>query len=177
MLIATEIIAKLKLQPLPEEGGYYLETYRSAELIPRAALPARYAADKSFCTAIYYLLTPETFSGMHRIPTDEIFHFLLGDPVTMLQLYPNGTGKTLTLGSGIDKGQAPHVVVEKGVWQGSALQPGGAFALFSVTVAPGFDFSDYENGDRKNLVVAYPEFRELIEKLTRSYEPHLNTRI
>lgn len=167
MLTADALIKKLGLVPLPHEGGFYAETYRSPELIPRAALPRRYAGDKSFCTAIYYLLTPETFSGMHRLPTDEIFHFLLGDPVTMLQLHPDGTGKTLVLGTKIGEGETPQAVVARGVWQGSFLQPGGAFALFSVTVAPGFDFSDYEDGDRAFLTAAYPDFRELIKRLTR----------
>ena len=87
-----DIIETLGLEPLPEEGGFYKETYRSGETIPKEALPCRYKKEKNFATTIYYLLTKETFSAIHRLPTDEVFHFYLGDPVTMLLLHPDGRG-------------------------------------------------------------------------------------
>ncbi len=99
MLTAEQIITLLKLKPHPKEGGYFIETYRSSEAIPEKTLPNRYRGMRPFGTAIYYLLTPETFSAMHRLNSDEIFHFYLGDPVEMLQLLPDGTGRTLILGS------------------------------------------------------------------------------
>jgi predicted cupin superfamily sugar epimerase len=164
-LTAAQVIAALDLKPLPREGGLFRETYRSAELLPAAALP-RYGRAKSAGTAIYYLLTPDTFSALHRLPTDEIFHFYLGDPVQMLQLPPGGPGRVLTLGGDLLAGQQPQVVVPRGVWQGSCLAPGGAFALLGTTMAPGFDFADYEAGDREALAAQYPEFAELIRRLT-----------
>jgi hypothetical protein len=165
MLTAADVIKLLQLKPLPHEGGYYRETYRSADVLPAGVL-SRFGREKSLGTAIYYLLTPDTFSAMHRLPTDEVFHFYLGDPVTMLQLGPDG-GQVLTLGMDLRAGQVPQVVVPQGVWQGSFVQPGAAFALLGTTMAPGFDFTDYEGGDRNQLCAAYPAFAELIRRLTR----------
>lgn len=143
-----------------------METYRSDERIAPAALPARYAGPRSFGTAIYYLLTAETFSAMHRLASDEIFHFYLGDPVEMLQLFPDGSGRIVTLGQDLQEGMRPQVVVRKGVWQGSRLVSGGRFALLGTTVAPGFDFADYEHGRRADLLRSHPAFRDLILSLT-----------
>ena len=165
-LSADEIIRLLKLRPHPAEGGYFAETYRSAESIVAGALPARYGQNRRHGTAIYYLLKPGTFSALHRLKSDEIFHFYLGDPVQMLQLHPDGTGTTLTLGSAIETGERPQVLVPRGIWQGSHLLPGGELALLGCTVAPGFDYADYEHGDRATLISGYPAYRELIEQLT-----------
>ena len=163
---AKQLIAKLKLKPLEIEGGYYVETFRSGEYITKDCLPDRYARDRCFSTAIYYLLTPETKSRMHRIFSDEIFHFYLGDPVQMLQLRPNGNSNIFYLGSDILGGQRPQVVVPAGVWQGSQLVEGGELALMGTTVAPGFEFEEYENGNREELVGLFPHYKGLIEDLT-----------
>jgi predicted cupin superfamily sugar epimerase len=165
-MTAEEIIALLKLQPHPKEGGFYSETYRSEESIPQGVLPQRYRGPHAFGTSIYYLLTPGTFSAMHRLQSDEIFHFYLGDPVEMLQLSPDGTGQTIVLGSNLLAGMRPQVVVARGVWQGSRLVAGGKFALLGCTVAPGFDFADYEHGRRDDLVGSHPRFRGEIVALT-----------
>ncbi|MBN1956016.1 MAG: cupin domain-containing protein [Anaerolineae bacterium] len=165
IITAEQIISLLNLQPHPE-GGYFRESYRSDEQIPPAGLPDRYPGARSFGTAIYYLLTPGTFSRMHRLATDEVFHFYLGDPVEMLQLWPDGTGGSITIGPDIARGMQPQVVVPRGVWQGSRLAAGGRFALLGTTVAPGFEFADYEVGQRGKLAAAYPHFRDLIAALT-----------
>jgi predicted cupin superfamily sugar epimerase len=165
MPTAQELIAFFGLQPLPLEGGFFRETYRSSESLSAASLPSRYGRDKSLGTAIYYFLTPDTFSALHRLPTDEIFHFYLGSPVEMLQLYEDGRGRVMTLGSDVLAGQSPQLVVPAGVWQGSCLAPGGTFALLGTTMAPGFDFADYEPGDGACLSAQYPEFEELIRRL------------
>ena len=167
MMTADELIAALDLRPLPLEGGYYRETYRSADLLPAGALP-RYPTPKAAATAIYYLLTPDTFSALHRLPTDEVFHFSLGGPVQMLQLLPDGGGQVLTLGPAVWAGERLQVVVPRGVWQGSALLPGSPFALLGTTMAPGFDFADYEAGDRDALTRQYPAFADHIRRLTRA---------
>jgi uncharacterized protein len=129
--------ALLGLVPHPIEGGFFTETYRSADLLPGDTLPARYRGPRAAATAIYYLLTPETFSAMHRLGSDEIFHFYLGDPVEMLQLAPDGSHRVVVIGPDLEAGQRPQVVVPRGVWQGARLRPGGRLALLGTTVAPG----------------------------------------
>jgi uncharacterized protein len=166
MLSAQEIIKKLDLMPHPAEGGYFRETYRSTETIPRGTLPARYPADRSFSTSIYYLLIPGTCSRLHCLFSDEVFHFYLGDPVTMLLLHPDGSSEEIALGPDIENGQRPQVVVLQGTWQGSFLQSGGRFALLGNTVAPGFDYADYEAGYRDRLIGLFPGRKELIICLT-----------
>ncbi len=165
-MTAEELIEQLALEPLPGEGGYYRETYRSGINISCSDLPEIHQTNKQISTAIYYLLTPESCSVLHRLPADEVYHFYLGDPVTMLNLHPDGEAARLTLGNDLAAGQLLQVIVPAETWQGSMLQPGGSFALMGTTMAPGFDFDDFEAGDRKSLIRAYPDLRELIEELT-----------
>jgi len=165
-MMGKDIIEILGLQPNSKEGGYFKETYRSREKIPPGVLPDRYVDAKSFGTAIYYFLIPDTHSALHRLPADEIYHFYLGDPVIMLQLRPDLTSEVITLGTEIDKGQHVQVIVPKDTWQGSFLKDGGRYALLGTTMTPGFDFSEYKEGVRDSLVCQYPDQRELIERLT-----------
>jgi predicted cupin superfamily sugar epimerase len=169
MANAQGIIDALKLQPHPIEGGFFRETYRSAGMIPVESLPPAYSSQsgRSFGTSIYYLLTADTFSEMHRLPTEEVFHLYLGGPVRMLQLFAGGATREVIIGSDILGGQQPQVVVPAGVWQGSRLEPGVEFALLGATVAPGFEFADYEHGRRSMLAGLYPGQAELIQQLTR----------
>jgi uncharacterized protein len=164
---ADTIIRHFGLQPHPGEGGFFRETYRSREGVAAASLPVRYGKDRSFSTAILYLLTPDHCSTLHRLQSDEVFHFYAGDSATMLQLHGDGHGETIVLGQDILAGQQVQVVAPRGVWQGMLLNPGGAFALLGTTVSPGFDFDDFELGDRKTLREQYPSHAELIERLTR----------
>lgn len=166
-MTADEIIQLLGLEPHPEEGGYFRETYRSQQNFANF-LPGK---DKSLGTAIYYLLTETTFSCLHKLCTDEIYHFYLGDPVEMLWLLPDGTGQTQVLGPDLQAGEKVQLVVPKGVWQGSHLKPGlgrHGFALLGCTMAPGFDYSDYEEGKRADLAQKYAQFTGLIAQLTRN---------
>jgi predicted cupin superfamily sugar epimerase len=166
---ARQIIDALALQPHPIEGGYFRETYRSGGSIPAASLPAGYRTEsgRSFGTAIYYLLTADTFSEMHRLPTEEVFHLYLGGPVRMIQLDPDGGGHEIVIGADVLAGQRPQVIVPPGVWQGSRLEPGVEFALLGATMAPGFDYADYEQGRSGALIDRYPEHAEIIRALTR----------
>lgn len=166
--LVSELIARLGLTPHPREGGWFVETYRSGERIPGDALSGRYGAERALGTAIYYLLTATTFSEMHRLASDEIFHFYLGDPVEMLLLAPDGTGATVCLGIDLAAGMRPQLVVPRGVWQGARLREGGRFALLGTTVAPGFDYGDYESGARADLLAAYPAHAPRIVALTRA---------
>ncbi len=164
---ADDVIRMLDLAPLPGEGGFFRETYRSRLRLPAPALPGEYGGDRAAGTAIYYLLTPDSFSAMHRLRGDEVYHFYLGDPVEMLQLREDGTGEAVIIGRDIANGMAPQVVVPAGVWQGSRLLEGGAFALLGTTMAPGFDPRDFELGDRAALVRAFPGLAAMIAALTR----------
>lgn len=164
---AQAIVAALDLKPLALEGGFFRETYRSGDIAED--LPGRYAGGRrSFSTAIYYLLTPDTFSAMHRLPTDEVYHFYLGDPVEMLQLFEDGTGAVIRIGIDLQEGLRPQVVVPKGTWQGSRLVDGGSVALLGTTMAPGFEFTDFEAGHYADLSVRHPAHERLIAKLTRT---------
>jgi predicted cupin superfamily sugar epimerase len=164
MPTADEMIELLELRPLPHEGGYYAETYRAPEKLKH--LPERYGSERAFSTAIYYLLTERCRSVMHRLESDEIFHFYAGDQVQMLQLHPDGTGRVVLLGQNFTAGEQWQVVVPQGTWQGARLAAGGRWALMGCTVAPGFEFADFELGRRDELVRMYPEFADTIRLLT-----------
>jgi predicted cupin superfamily sugar epimerase len=151
---ADEIKTLLQLAPHPIEGGYF-----RIELA-RGNRPAG--------TAIYYLLEPGTFSEMHVLSSDEMFHFYLGDPVEMLQLYPDGRSAVFTLGQDLASGQHVQLVVAAGVWQGTRLVGRGKVALLGCTVTPGFDFADYRNGSYSELASRWPAEAERIKALTRT---------
>ena len=167
MLTPEQIRDLLKMKPLPVEGGYFSETYRSKDALPASALPGSYPGERAISAAIYYMLTPDTFSALHRLRGDEIYHFYLGDPVEMLQLKPGGTGEAVLLGQDVAAGMRLQHVVPAGTWQGARLAPGGKFALLGTTMAPGFEFADFELGDRAMLSERFPQFREMIRQLTQ----------
>ncbi len=167
MLTAQEIIHRLQLLPLTIEGGYFRETYRSPLRHGPHALPPEYGGERNASTAIYYLLTPDTFSAIHRVKSDEVFHFYAGDPVEMLQLWPDGEASVVTIGNDLAAGQLPQLVVPGGVWQGCRLKSGGRWALMGCTVAPGFDYADFEDGRRDVLLRDCPAQADLVTALTR----------
>jgi uncharacterized protein len=168
-MTAEDVKKLLGLVPHPREGGWYVRTYEATERVDAGAFAdARYAGARLTGTAIYYLLEPGTFSEMHRLKSDEVFHFYAGDAVEMLQLHEGGAGGMVVIGNDLLGGQRPQVVVERGVWQGSRLVGGGAWALLGCTVSPGFEFEDYEAGGREELCVGWPEFVEEITALTRA---------
>jgi predicted cupin superfamily sugar epimerase len=160
-MTADEIKEWLKLAPHPIEGGCFRRTYTSALEVtaPQGPRPAG--------SAIFYLLEAGTFSEMHVLRSDEMFHFYLGDPVEMLQLLPDGGTAALTLGTDLAAGQQVQVAVPAGVWQGMRLIGDGKVALLGCTVTPGFNYSDYRNGSCEELSVLWPEVRERIRGLTR----------
>lgn len=166
-ITAEEIKKLLRLDPLPNEGGFYAETYRSTLQLPKDSLPGGYSGDRSLATAIYFLLTPNNFSAMHRLRGDETYHFYLGDPVEMLQLNPSGTGEPILIGPRIESGMRLQHTVPAGCWQGSRIAPGGNFALLGTTMAPGFDPADFELGSREQLSKLYPPYAALIALLCR----------
>jgi predicted cupin superfamily sugar epimerase len=164
-MTADDVIHLLDLQPHPVEGGFFRETYRSVATLPASALP-QHAGPRSVSTAIYYLLKPGHVSELHVLPGDEVFHFYLGSPVRMLQLWPDGTGREVVIGPHLAAGHLPQVVVPGGVWQGTHLLGDSGFALLGCTVAPGFDYADYRSASRAELTARWPAFAEQIERLT-----------
>ncbi|MBB5055626.1 hypothetical protein HDF16_000295 [Granulicella aggregans] len=167
-MTAVEVKDLLGLKPHPQEGGWYVRTYESAETVPATNfVDGRYDGPRRMSTAIYYLLEPETFSEMHLLQSDEIFHFYAGDALEMLQLFADGTGKRVVIGNDFVAGERPQVLVERGVWQGSRLVPGGRWALLGCTVSPGFEFVDYTEGKQAELTERWPEWAELISGLTK----------
>ena len=159
---ASEIKALLNLQLHPVEGGSFRRTYTSAGTVtlPRGV--------RHQGTAIYYLLEEGTFSEMHVLSSDEVFHFYLGDPVEMLQLHPDGSSAVITLGPDLAAGQHVQLVVPAGVWQGTRLVGSGKVALLGCTVTPGFDFTDYRSASYAELVEKWPQQADRIKALTRS---------
>jgi predicted cupin superfamily sugar epimerase len=159
-MTADDVIRLLKLQPHPVEGGFFRETYRADTTI------SAHGGSRNISTAIYYLLKPGHVSELHVLPGDEVFHFYLGAPVRMLQLWPDGTGREVVLGTEVSAGQVPQLVVPAGVWQGTRLVGDSGFALLGCTVAPGFDYADYRSAGRAELTARWPAFAEEIKRLT-----------
>lgn len=160
------LIKHFQLEPLTIEGGMFHLHYRNQEQIAAGALAPRYAHAKAAGNGIVYLHQPHTCSVMHRLKTDEMYHFYGGDAVTMVLLYPNGHVETRTLGQQYDLGHEPFFVVPRDVWQGSFLNTGGKWALLGCTLAPAYDDDDFELGVRELLCAQYPGAAELIRRLT-----------
>lgn len=168
MIEADEVIRLLGLKPHPIEGGWFDETWRAGDILNPAMLPGRYVGPRTTGTAIYYLLTEGAVSALHRLQSDEIFHFYLGDAVEMLKLLQDGSSEIAALGSDLAAGQRPQIRVPAGAWQGARLLPGGRFALMGCTVAPGFDYADYEHAtDMQALLSGWPDQQKRIEALLR----------
>lgn len=167
-MTAEEVIQKLDLKPLPEEGGYFRETYRSniASLSPQL-FGINSVNPRTISTAIYYLVVPDSFSALHKVKSDEIFHFYGGDPVEMVQIDDQGNLQRFTIGNDIVNGEQPQVVVPRGVWQALRLKSGGKWSLMGTTVAPGFEFEDFELGDRETMIREFPQHREDITNFSR----------
>ena len=158
-MTADEVIALLGLAPLPGEGGHYRETYRSALRVATAD-PAGRAAG----AAIYYFLTPATYSALHRLAIDEVYHFHLGDPVELTRFDEASAPTSITLGPDLKAGQVCQLVVPTGVWQGSRLKSGGAWALLGTTTTPGFEFADCRLAD-PDWLAGFPQWADQLRSL------------
>ena len=149
------------------EGGSFREVYRSELTIPRSSLPLFFQGDRSACTSIYFLLARGQFSAFHRIAADELWHFYYGDPLVVHEISHSGRLITHRLGGNLAAGESFQTVVKAGSWFASEPAPGSEYGLVGCTVAPGFDFADFELAERGALVEQYPEHGELIRRLTR----------
>lgn len=158
-------IERLQLCAHPE-GGWFAPAYRSGELLRKECLPGRFPGDRTVVSSIYYLLTHDDFSALHRIRSVEIWNFFAGSPLTLYVLGPDGGLSKAGLGADPDEGECFQTAVEPGCWFGAVVKK-GEYCLVGCTVAPGFDYADFELGRREELIARYPEHRELIERLTR----------
>jgi uncharacterized protein len=160
---AARWIRELGLQAHPE-GGWYRETYRARDGFPGPA-HGGFPAGRSLSTAIYFLLEQGLYSAFHRIRSDELWHHYDGDGTDIHIIEPNGALRVLRLGRGA--GRQPQAVVPAGCWFASEVAGGGEFALLGCTVAPGFDFADFELADGIELAAACAQHAPLIRRLTR----------
>ena len=167
-MTANEVKKLLGLKKHPREGGWYVRTWESEQFVAATCFDeGRYDGDRRISTAIYYLLEPETFSEMHVLESDEIFHHYLGGAVEMLQLFEDGRSERVVIGKDLAAGERPQHVVRRGVWQGSRLLEREGWALLGCTVSPGFEFVDYAAMGRAELVERWPGEAERIGALTR----------
>jgi predicted cupin superfamily sugar epimerase len=153
------------MKPHPE-GGFYRETFRSSGIIAKSGLPQNFNGDRSFFTAIYFLLSEGKNSKLHRLKSDEAWHFYLGGPLTLIQISPEGHLQTIVLGNDLAAGHQLQHVVPAGYWFGAYPNVGSEFSLVGCTVAPGFDFSDFEMADRKTLLQTFPHLSTIVQQLT-----------
>lgn len=149
------------------EGGWYSEVYRSALSFSQSQLPALFGGDRSACTHIYFLLEKHQFSAFHRIRSDELWHFYSGDPLIVYEIDEYGAMEKHLLGNNPQAGQSPFCVIQAGRWFASKVVAGGEYSLVGCTVAPGFDFADFEMGKKEELVAAFPQHAAIIDALSR----------
>ena len=166
-MTADEVKKILGLVKHPREGGWYVRTWESEELVAASCFEdGRYDGARRTSTAIYYLLEPGTFSEMHVLKSDEIFHHYMGGAVEMLQLFADGSSDRVVIGKDLEAGERPQHVVRTGVWQGSRLLVAEGWALLGCTVSPGFEFVDYEDARAEELCARWPGEAEMIRALT-----------
>ena len=157
------LITQLQLKPHPE-GGWYCETFRSTGAFEGSG---EFPQGRNFFTSIYFLITSGNFSALHRIRSDESWHFYEGDPLEVVEITNAGELKQTVLGKDLSKGHVYQYTVPAGSWFGSRVLKGGSYSLVGCTVAPGFDFRDFEMGEQRDLVSAFPQHRTIIEQMTR----------
>lgn len=162
----NNLITSLNLQPHPE-GGWYRETYRATETTPSTGLPDRFNGQRCHATEIYFLLNSDNFSALHRLKSDEQWHFYSGSPLTVHVIQPDGRYTSIKLGSELTKGETFQGMVPHGCWFGATVDTPDSYALVGCSVAPGFDFADFEMAECKNLSKEFPQHTALIARLTR----------
>ncbi len=168
---AEEVIEQLGLKPLPAEGGWYLESYRAGEVLDKEALPARYGGNRVFSTGIYYLLKSGERSLLHRLKSDEMWHFYGGAPLHLVEIAPDGGVHESRLGFDLAAGERPQHTVKSGTWFGATPAEKHSFTLVGCTVAPGFEFADLEFGARKDLLARFPAASAVVVAFTSDDEP------
>jgi hypothetical protein len=160
--LAIDYVNSLQLLPHPE-GGFYKEMYRSAE----SFIPTGFTEERHYCTAIYFLIEKFNFSALHRIKSDETWHFYAGQALEVIEIDSAGVLRQTLIGAELAEGEVFQYTVPAGHWFGSRVRKGGDFSLVGCTVAPGFDFRDFEMAERERLVFEFPQHEQLIREMTR----------
>jgi hypothetical protein len=163
---AEAIIKKLNLIAHPE-GGYYSETYRSEEFYNPESLPNRYHGSRTFSTLIYFLLREDQVSLFHRLVSDEVWHFYFGSPIILHTIDINGNYNQKIVGTKVLDDESPQVIIRRNTWFAAELKEKSQFSLVGCTVAPGFEFRDFELGNRDYLIKNFPQHSELISKFSK----------
>lgn len=163
---AKKLISQFNLQKHPE-GGYFKETYRSEGVIPEAVFPDTFEGSRNYCTGIYFLLTSDTFSAFHKIRQDEMWHFYQGSPLTIHMISPEGNYSKQVVGLDFENGELPQFTVPKEYWFAAEVNEPDNYSFVGCTVSPGFDFRDFELAERNPLSSRFPQYKEIISRLTR----------
>jgi hypothetical protein len=163
----AELIQHYGLLPHPE-GGWFCETYKSAEYIPGDSLPGRFNGPRSFATAIYFLLEQGSFSAFHKIKSDECWHFYSGGCLLIYIIFPSGNLEIVRLGSDIKNGEVFQYVVPANCWFASCPAKDSQFSFVGCTVAPGFDFNDFEMADAERLYKSFPSHKDIVLSLCKN---------
>ncbi|WP_196895007.1 cupin domain-containing protein [Aureivirga marina] len=163
-MTAQYFIDKFEMLPHPE-GGFYKEVYRSEGTIPKEVLGEEFSGDRNYATGIYYLLKSENFSAFHKINQDETWHYYAGSPVIVHTIDKEGNYSQQEVG--LEGDGIPQYVVPAGVWFAATVKNKEDFSFVGCTVAPGFDFDDFQLAEREKLISEYPKLNQIITKLTR----------
>jgi hypothetical protein len=160
------LVKTLNLVAHPE-GGYFKEIYRSRDIIPQNALPEGFSGDRAIATAIYFLIEKNNFSALHKIKSDETWHFYYGDTLEVIEIDETGILRSTAIGNNLLQGETFQYTVKANTWFGSRVKSGGNFSLVGCTVAPGFDFNDFELGTKEMLLQLFPNHIKIISEMTR----------
>lgn len=160
------LVKELELLPHPE-GGFYKETYRSKGVISNSCLSPDFKGDRNMATGIYFLIEKGNFSALHKIKSDETWHFYYGDALEVIEINEHGKLTTTQIGNNLQNGETFQYTVKANTWFGSRVSSNGNFSLVGCTVYPGFDFNDFELADRDILINTFPHLKNLITELTR----------
>lgn len=160
------LVKELNLLPHPE-GGYYKEAYRSEGIISNSCLSPEFKGDRNMATGIYFLIEKGNFSALHKIKSDETWHFYYGDALEVIEINEQGILTITKIGSNLSNGETFQYTVKANTWFGSRVSDGGSFSLVGCTVYPGFDFNDFELASKQDLIKHFPQHNQLISELTR----------
>ena len=159
------LIEKLNLKAHPE-GGFFKETYRCNESVKKENLPSRFSGDRAHCTSIYFLLTSDNYSALHKISSDEMWHHYEGGTLEIFSIDENGKLTIHLLGKNIENNEEPQIVIKAGEWFGAKVKDKDTYTLAGCTVSPGFDFEDFTMADKNELLEKFPQHKDVIEKLS-----------
>jgi uncharacterized protein len=166
MNLTNQLIDKYKLQPHPE-GGWYTQTYKSADIIPSCSVPEQFPDNRPYSTAIYFLLEAGSYSAFHKIKSDECWHFYYGDPLQIFIINHSGEMQMITLGINFSNNEHFQYVVPANSWFASRPAANSSFSFVGCTVSPGFEFTDFELANQADLIANFPKHKEIIIQLCR----------